>query len=232
MMESALTMNGYESVTASHWVEAIDALNERQPDLLLLDLQMPHVDGIFLLEWIREQEMDIPVIVVSGYLDDESVARFNELGVTRLIWKPFNVADLLQEVEACIGPASNVPVTAPPVAEVTLPLSGGAAPLVEATQPRKRHRRRRRSSRLERRKTVKYLVAVAALCILVSSITVVARRVATSLSEIADTGTDKRNSRDTLQELIRAQIKAQVRQEVGKRPAPTKPIELNLKDKK
>ncbi len=105
VMESALTMEGYESVTASQWVEALDAIEERQPDLLLLDLQMPHVDGIFLLEWMREQKMDVPVIVVSAYLDDDSVARFKELGVKRLIWKPFNVANLIEEVEACIGPS-------------------------------------------------------------------------------------------------------------------------------
>ncbi|MBS14654.1 MAG: hypothetical protein CME19_24085 [Gemmatimonadetes bacterium] len=41
-----------EAITAAQWVEALDALNDQAPDLLLLDLQMRHVDGFFLLEWI------------------------------------------------------------------------------------------------------------------------------------------------------------------------------------
>ena len=50
VMDNVLTMHDYEAVTATQWVEALDAINERTPDLLLLDLQMPHVDGFFLLE--------------------------------------------------------------------------------------------------------------------------------------------------------------------------------------
>ena len=57
VMDNLLKMHDYEAVTATHWVEALDAINERTPDLLLLDLQMPHVDGFFLLEWIREQAL-------------------------------------------------------------------------------------------------------------------------------------------------------------------------------
>ena len=85
VMNNVLKMHDYEAETASQWVEALDAFNERPPDLLLLDLQMPHVDGIFLLEWIREQEFELPVIVVSAYLDDDSVARFKSLGVNAFV---------------------------------------------------------------------------------------------------------------------------------------------------
>lgn len=231
VLESALRMHGYESVTASQWVEALEAIDDREPDLLLLDLQMPHVDGIFLLEWIREQEMDIPVIVVSAYLDDESVARFKELGVTRLIWKPFNIADLLQEVEDAIGPPA-VAVVKPEATEVPveMPLPDSEE---EEEKPRRRHRKRRGSSRrkrVERRQTVKYLSIVAVLCLLVSTVVFVASQVATTLSEIAGAGApESRGAGDTIQELIRAQVRAQIKEEASRRPAPRKPVELNLK---
>ena len=213
VLESALKMHGYESVTASQWVEALDAIDEREPDLLLLDLQMPHVDGIFLLEWIREQEMDIPVIVVSAYLDDESVARFKELGVTRLIWKPFNIADLLQEVEETIGPPGDA-VKAKAIEEVPeeTDLPEGDR---EEKSPRRRRRQRgsSRRKRLERRQTIKYLSIVAVLCLLVSTVVFVASQMATTLSKIAGTGAPgARGSGDAIQELIRAQVRAQIKQ--------------------
>ena len=238
VLESALRMHGYESVTASQWVEALDAIDDREPDLLLLDLQMPHVDGIFLLEWIREQEMDIPVIVVSAYLDDESVARFKELGVTRLIWKPFNVADLLQEVEDAIGPPAEA-VVKPEATEVPVEMPLPDSEEEEEEKPRRRHHRRRGSSRrrrrLERRQTIKYLSIVAVLCLLVSTVVYVASQMATTLSEIAGTSDSPRGSGDSIQDLIRAQIRAQIKEETGRRPAlPKKPVELNLRidDKK
>ena len=99
VMNNVLTMHDYEAVTASQWVEALDVLNERTPDLLLLDLQMPHVDGFFLLEWVREQEIEMPVIVVSAYLNDEAIERLKTLGVDTFIWKPFNVAELVEKID-------------------------------------------------------------------------------------------------------------------------------------
>ena len=103
VMDNVLKMHDYEAATATQWVEALDAINERTPDLLLLDLQMPHVDGFFLLEWIREQELALPVIVVSAYLDDDSLERLNDLGVSAFVWKPFNVGDLVEQIETLIG---------------------------------------------------------------------------------------------------------------------------------
>ena len=107
VIDNVLTMHDYEAVTATQWVEALDAINERTPDLLLLDLQMPHVDGFFLLEWVREQEIEMPVIVVSAHLDDDSVTRLESLGVDAFVWKPFNVSDLIANIENLIGQSAS-----------------------------------------------------------------------------------------------------------------------------
>ena len=121
-MDNLLKMHDYEAVTATQWVEALDAINERSPDLLLLDLQMPHVDGFFLLEWIREQELVLPVIVVSAYLDEESMGRLESLGVSAFVWKPFNVSDLIEQIESLIGKAAVAdPVESTEDIEITPP---------------------------------------------------------------------------------------------------------------
>lgn len=59
---------------------AIDALDESLPDLLLLDIMMPHVDGVGVLKHIQEKEYDLPVIVLTNLSQESDRARCLELG--------------------------------------------------------------------------------------------------------------------------------------------------------
>lgn len=61
--------------------------------------------GSFCWSESESRGLIFPVIVVSGYLDDSSVARFKERGVSAIIWKLFEVAELIAEFERCIGKA-------------------------------------------------------------------------------------------------------------------------------
>ena len=104
VLERILTANGYEALSATHWTDAMDRLEHDQPDLVLLDLAMPHVDGCSLFEFIRDQGYDIPVIVVSAHITDEVAKGLRALGVSAIVWKPFGVSEILAEVERAIGP--------------------------------------------------------------------------------------------------------------------------------
>lgn len=250
VMNNVLTMHDYEAVTATQWVEAIDAINDREPDLLLLDLQMPHVDGFFLLEWIREQEIDMPVIVVSAYLDDESVERLKGLGADAFVWKPFKVVDLVAKIDELIGSgtaaapeeqAGSLDTQEPtmPAAVVDDPALGDPSATPSEDEPdgirrRRRVRRRRRgTTKRERRRTAMYLAVIAVISIGISGLSIYVRNVASSVEEAVDEGiAEKAGEAALLKELLRVQIESQLEQERrAKAAAAPKQLDLNLQRK-
>ena len=214
VMNNVLTMHDYQAVTASHWVEALDALDKDVPDLLLLDLQMPHVDGFFLLEWIREQEIEIPVIVVSAFLDDDSVARLESLGVDDFVWKPFTVSDLIEKIEKLIGPSTSLTQGSPTTENEERSRTEKTPDAVHPTLGRKRvYRRRKGTIKHQRRRLVIYLSLIAVMSIGISGVSIYLRNVVTAVEkvveeEIARTGDEA----ELLKELLRSRL------DQGRRP--------------
>jgi DNA-binding response OmpR family regulator len=237
VMNNVLTMHDYEAVTASQWVEALDVLNEGTPDLLLLDLQMPHVDGFFLLEWIREQEIDLPVIVVSAYLDDESVARLETLGVDAFIWKPFNVNELIEKIDQMLArePQTNA-VVEPAILdeqEIIDPESESAEEPDGEDQPvrRRRVRRRRRGTKKrQRRRTALYLALIAVISLGISGLSIYMQTFSGADTVTTEEKPGGPGDSDLLKELLRAQIESQLQQGRVQAPPPKK-MDLNLKRK-
>ena len=81
--------------------KAEDYFKNHHPDIILLDLMMPHVDGFQILTMVRSDQRlkNIPVIVVSAWNDAENIRRSNELGANDYISKPINLEDLFERVE-------------------------------------------------------------------------------------------------------------------------------------
>lgn len=75
------------------------------PDLVLLDLIMPDWDGMKVLEAMREQGIDIPVIVISARENEAEIERVVELGARYYVTKPVMIRDLVAKIEACLGAA-------------------------------------------------------------------------------------------------------------------------------
>ncbi len=102
----ALTDGGYEAHRVTQSLRFFDALKEHQPDLVLLDLMMPHLDGrdeLKLME-MAGREGQIPVIVVTA---DPNVTReeqeLRSAGVVHIVQKPANLDKLIALVEQTIG---------------------------------------------------------------------------------------------------------------------------------
>jgi CheY-like chemotaxis protein len=72
-------------------------------DLVLLDLRMPHVDGVTLLAEIRSKHPEVPVMVVTGYPNRDTAERCRALGVTHYLRKPFDPEDLLRRVRKVLA---------------------------------------------------------------------------------------------------------------------------------
>ncbi len=82
--------------------EALDAVARSVPDLILLDLMLPHVNGYQFLRAFREDHPDVPVIVVSAKSDSMDLYWAKKLGVREYIQKPFSSQQLRKAIEAAL----------------------------------------------------------------------------------------------------------------------------------
>src|SRR5436305_3699898 len=101
-----LKMAGYQVVTASNAFEAMAAAHQAEPDLMLLDVSMPPIDGLTLLSRLREtrEGADVPVILVTGLSDDLTHRRAQELGVKEFMVKSqFTPEELLAKIKEHLG---------------------------------------------------------------------------------------------------------------------------------
>ena len=119
----------YRAIGCKMWTEAMDAISRKNPDLVLLDLKMPTIDGPSMLEFIRGKGLDVPVIVVSGFVTDQVSEDLSKLGVSAFVSKPFRSAEILKEVNAVLDELPSATPksmdalydTTPPVADRTQP---------------------------------------------------------------------------------------------------------------
>jgi two-component system KDP operon response regulator KdpE len=106
-LRSILTAHGYEPVLAASATEGLDALQRRRPDLLLLDLVLPDQSGLDVTRTIRQDlGLDLPIIVLSAYGEEESKVQALDLGADDFLTKPFGVKELLARMRAALRRAS------------------------------------------------------------------------------------------------------------------------------
>lgn len=90
-----LSRRGYAVVTVASGEEALADLRNHRPDLFLLDILLPEMDGLSVLESIREESLDVGTIwTMTGKADDDSVKRSLELGAADVFTKPLNLPHL------------------------------------------------------------------------------------------------------------------------------------------
>jgi PleD family two-component response regulator len=102
-----LKMEGHEVVCAANAVMAMASAIDRRPDLILLDVAIPPMDGLTFLFLLRERPhgKDVPVIVISGQDDDRTMRRARELGVNDYFVKTqFKTSELLERVRQYCPP--------------------------------------------------------------------------------------------------------------------------------
>jgi DNA-binding response OmpR family regulator len=101
LISETLRSRGHEPFTASDGPSAAPAAREHRPDLVLLDIGLPGLDGFGVLEQLkRDDELrDIPVVIVTAWGEPDYMERALSLGALDYIRKPFNVDDLLDRVE-------------------------------------------------------------------------------------------------------------------------------------
>lgn len=98
-----LTRAGFRVEACADGAEAVDALGRERPDLVLLDLNMPGVDGWDVLEEVDAQERPPPVLVCTACTDGDKARRYG--CVADLLIKPIPPDELLSAVRAALGEA-------------------------------------------------------------------------------------------------------------------------------
>ncbi len=96
---------GYQTCEASGGREAIAVAREEMPDLIILDILMPELDGYGVMRELKKDPRmaGIPIMVLSAKTGERDRAMALELGATRYVSKPFTEEKLLKEVERSLG---------------------------------------------------------------------------------------------------------------------------------
>lgn len=102
LISDALNLVGLSSITAAHGMEALTKFRDNQIDLMILDINMPTMDGYEVLERLRDQGSKTPVIVLTARLDREDTKRAFELGADDFVRKPFGIEELTLRVNAIL----------------------------------------------------------------------------------------------------------------------------------
>ena len=99
-----LERNGLRVLTARDGLDAIAVLAEHLPDIILLDIEMPRMDGYEVAAQVRNdpRTRDIPIIMITSRVGEKHRARAIELGVSDYLGKPYQEAQLLEAIEPLI----------------------------------------------------------------------------------------------------------------------------------
>ncbi len=99
-----LERNNYKVVTAKDGVDAVQALQDFTPDMILLDIEMPRMDGYELATHVRNNERlkDIPIIMITSRTGEKHRRRALDIGVQEYLGKPYNESELLRNIETVL----------------------------------------------------------------------------------------------------------------------------------
>lgn len=90
--------NEYQISTATNGIEALEVLKNEEFDLIILDINMPQMDGVEFMKQLRKQNISTPVIVASAFSDPEKLIKVFKLGASDFVIKPFSSDQILETV--------------------------------------------------------------------------------------------------------------------------------------
>ena len=99
LLSKIVRRHGFDVAEGENGEDAVRLAAERHPDLILLDIEMPKKSGLEALEEIREEDPDVPVVIVSGANQPEICERALDLGAVNFIRKPFDPEEIRFVVE-------------------------------------------------------------------------------------------------------------------------------------
>lgn len=102
LMKEVLEARGYQALCAINGADGIRLNEQEQPDLIVLDLRMPVMDGIETLRRIREHDPDVRVVILTAYGSPDTIREAADLNVSEYLSKPFDNKELIHIIGAAL----------------------------------------------------------------------------------------------------------------------------------
>ena len=101
LLQAILLVEGYETILAENGIDAIEKSNQNLPDLILMDVMMPEMNGYEVTKHLRQDKKlkNIPIILVSALEDRNSKSLGLNAGADEYISKPFDKSDILEKIK-------------------------------------------------------------------------------------------------------------------------------------
>jgi len=105
LFRDLIEASGYDTVETRNGLEALDLAREHQPDLILMDIQLPEVSGLEVTKWLKEDEKlrSIPVIAVTAFAMKGDEERIREGGCEDYMSKPISVSTFIETIRSHLG---------------------------------------------------------------------------------------------------------------------------------
>jgi len=103
LFKALLEQQGYQVFCAASGVEGILLNEQKKPDLIILDLHMPEMDGIETLRNIRKTDENVIVVILTGYACPDTIRDAVDLNVSEYLSKPFGNSELLNVIGKAFG---------------------------------------------------------------------------------------------------------------------------------
>ena len=111
MLRQMLEMGGFDVIEAEDGLDALDKLEDIVPDVMILDVMMPHLDGVSVCKQLRADAefVSLPIIMLSGKTQQKAVQEGLAAGANRYLRKPITVEELIQNVRELLPAPSPLP---------------------------------------------------------------------------------------------------------------------------
>lgn len=102
LMTFWLQSKGYSVITSSDGKAAVDLVREKAPDIIFMDLRMPVMDGLEAIKNIREFNKEVPVIIISAYVNDPKIKESRPFSVSGVFYKGKDFEEGLSLLESAL----------------------------------------------------------------------------------------------------------------------------------
>lgn len=105
LFRDLLAAHGYSTIETRDGLRALDLAKTEKPDLILMDIQLPHVSGLDVTRWMKadEETCDIPIIAVTAFAMRGDEERIREGGCQSYLSKPIQVSSFIKTIREFIG---------------------------------------------------------------------------------------------------------------------------------
>lgn len=100
LLNEVFTKEGYKVYQAANGVEALNYIDSKRIDCVMLDMKIPGMNGLEILKEIGLRNVQIPVFMISAFEEDAMLEEARQLGMTKYFRKPFNIFEVRDEVNA------------------------------------------------------------------------------------------------------------------------------------